>query len=153
MPSHFKIVPLPNEISSWLTSLLRKLPVKEQLRERHTRTKLGRGGDGSNGASQLDSTMTSTLTTSQDINESNSLEPLPWLCGKHNFQERLMIPWLKAQSETPFHMWHRPSGRTTDQTPQGMKMASLADFYLANSEPTETKIPIQSNKRPSQHVC
>ena len=152
MPRHFEIVPLPNEISSWLTSLLRKLPVKEQLQERHTRTKLGRGGDGSNGASQLDSTMTSTLTTSQDINESNSLEPLPWLCGKHDFQERLMIPWLKAQSEVPFHMWHRPSGRTTDQTPQGMKMASLADFYLANSGRSETQTHHQGNKKPSPSV-
>ena len=46
IPDHFKIVPLPGEISSWLTSLLQRLPVKEQLRERHTRTKLGSGQDG-----------------------------------------------------------------------------------------------------------
>ncbi len=32
LPHHFQIVPLPNEISSWLTLLLQKLPVKEQLR-------------------------------------------------------------------------------------------------------------------------
>jgi len=153
MPRHFEIVPLPNEISSWLTSLLRKLPVKEQLRERHTRTKLGRLGDRSNGASQLDSRMTSTSTTFQDINESNSSEPLPWLCGKHDFQERLMIPWLKAQSEVPFHMWHRPSGRTTDQTLQGTKMASLADFYLANSGRSGTQTHHQGNKKPSPSLC
>ena len=54
MPSHFEIVPLPNEIASWLTSLLSKLPVREQYREAHMRTKLGRGGDGSNIADQLD---------------------------------------------------------------------------------------------------
>ena len=35
--SHFEIVPLPKEIVSWLTSLLQKLPVKEQLQEQHTR--------------------------------------------------------------------------------------------------------------------
>ena len=46
IPDHFKIVPLPREISSWLISLLQRLPVKEQLRERHTRTKLGRGQGG-----------------------------------------------------------------------------------------------------------
>ena len=33
IPDHFKIVPLPSEISSWLASLLQRLPVKEQLRE------------------------------------------------------------------------------------------------------------------------
>ena len=32
IPDHFKIVPLPSEISSWLTSLLHILPVKENLR-------------------------------------------------------------------------------------------------------------------------
>ena len=31
LPGHFEIVPLPNEISSWLISLLQRLPVKEQL--------------------------------------------------------------------------------------------------------------------------
>ena len=46
MPPHFEIVPLPQEIVSWLTSLLSTLPVKTQLQERHTRTKLGRGEDG-----------------------------------------------------------------------------------------------------------
>ena len=48
MPERFKIVPLPNEIVLWLTSLLQRLPVKEQLREKHSRTKLGRGADGQN---------------------------------------------------------------------------------------------------------
>jgi hypothetical protein len=45
LPQHFQIAPLPNnnKISLWLTSLLLKLPVKEQLREVHMRTMLGRG--------------------------------------------------------------------------------------------------------------
>ena len=38
LPKHFQIAPLPNEISSWLTALLLKLPVQEQLQEVHTRT-------------------------------------------------------------------------------------------------------------------
>jgi hypothetical protein len=33
LPQHFQIVPLPNKISLWLTSLLQKLPMKEQLWE------------------------------------------------------------------------------------------------------------------------
>ncbi len=43
LPKHFQIAQLPNEISSWLTALLLKLPVREQLREAHTRTTFGRG--------------------------------------------------------------------------------------------------------------
>ena len=40
LPEHFKIVQLPNEIVCWLTSLLLRLPVKMQLQEKHTMTKL-----------------------------------------------------------------------------------------------------------------
>ena len=43
IPDHFDIVPIPREISSWLIFLLQRLPVKEQLLERHMWTKLGRG--------------------------------------------------------------------------------------------------------------
>ena len=45
IPENFEIVPLPNKIISWLTLLLQKLPVKKQLQEKHTSTKLGRGVD------------------------------------------------------------------------------------------------------------
>jgi hypothetical protein len=37
LPKHFQIAPLPNEISSWLTALLLKLPVREQLQKAHTK--------------------------------------------------------------------------------------------------------------------
>ena len=46
IPDHFEIVSLPSKISSWLISLLQRQPVKEQLLERHTRTKIGRGQGG-----------------------------------------------------------------------------------------------------------
>ncbi len=38
---HFKIVPLPNKTVSWLILLLWRLPVKQQLVETHSTTKLG----------------------------------------------------------------------------------------------------------------
>ena len=152
LPLHFRIVPLPNEIVSWLTSLLQKLPVKEQLQERHTRTKLGRGDDGASGATQLESPRTSASTDARSPNESSSWEPSPWLCVEDVFQDRLMTPWLKAQSEVPFHMWHRPSGTTTGQTQQKTKMASLEDFYRVSTGHSETTTRTQSNRKPSQLV-
>jgi hypothetical protein len=48
VPSHFKIQQLPNKITSWLTALLLKLPVKEQLFKEHTRSKPGHGIAGKN---------------------------------------------------------------------------------------------------------
>ena len=69
VPNHFEIVPLPNEISSWLTLLLQKLPEKEQLLEKHKRTKLGHGTGSDRGVipSVLPTTTSSTIL--QEANE------------------------------------------------------------------------------------
>ena len=61
LPHHYQIVLLPNEISSWLTLLLHKLPVKEQLQEAHTKTKLGHGNDSPCISTPLDSATTLTF--------------------------------------------------------------------------------------------
>jgi hypothetical protein len=50
VPSHYKILELAKEITSWLTALLLKLLVSVQLREEHTRSKIGRGSSGRNTA-------------------------------------------------------------------------------------------------------
>ena len=108
IPDHFEIVPLHRKICYWLISLLQRLPVKDRLLERHTRNKLGRGQGGKNTADQLELWRMSSSTTLPEVNESELWEPLPWLSMKGYFQDHLMEPWLKAQSEVPFHMSHRP---------------------------------------------
>ncbi len=62
VPSHFKIPLLPNEIILWLTALLQQLPVSKQLREVHTRRKLGCGSGGKSTPSPLESKTTTTLS-------------------------------------------------------------------------------------------
>jgi hypothetical protein len=131
IPAHFEIQPLPNKITLWLTALLLRLPTKEQLREEHTRTKLGRGKDGPHTAAGLDSP-THSSTTSLGMQESNYLEHLPWLCGKRGFQDHLMSDWITAQSKVPSHMYVRPSGSTADPTLPWMTTASLDSFYNGN---------------------
>jgi hypothetical protein len=84
IPDHFKIPPLPNKIISWLTVLLHRLPEKQQLFEKHTRTKLGCGTDGQATASAL-ALPTFSSTNSPSMHKSSYLEPLPWLCGKQDF--------------------------------------------------------------------
>ena len=71
----------------------------------------------------------SSSTTLPEAYESESWEPLPWLSVKGDFQDHLMEPWLKAQSEVPFHMSHRPSGKMTGQTQQKMKTVKLEAFF------------------------
>ena len=70
---HFRIVPLPKEIVLWLTSLLARLLVKNQLQEIHTRTKLGRGGDDQIISTQFASSAINSLTISTNTSGSSSL--------------------------------------------------------------------------------
>jgi hypothetical protein len=60
---HFEIVPLPNKITSWLTSLLLRRPVKQHLAETHSTMKLRRGTAAQSTAAASDSETTSSLRT------------------------------------------------------------------------------------------
>jgi hypothetical protein len=128
IPSHFRIVPLPSKITSWLIALLQKLPVNQQFNEVHMQSKLGCGNDGASTTNALGTT-TSSSNISQDINKSKSSEPLPWLCKKVSFWDQLMTNWLKAQSQIPFHMYVQPSEKTASQTHPSTKMPGLDSFY------------------------
>ena len=149
LPQHFKIVPLPKEISSWLTSSLQKLPVKEQLQETHTRAKLDHGDDTYCTSNRSDSDMMSTSTPLQEPNEIGSCALSPWLCGRRDFQDRLMTNWLREQSEIPFRMYARPSGRMEDPIQQRTTIGNLASFYNDYFEHSETKTRTRSNRKRS----
>jgi hypothetical protein len=149
VPKHFKIVPLPKDIISWLTSSLLKLPVKPQLQERHTPTKIELSEDGQNILSQLDSETMSSWMASQDTNETSSLELSPWLCVRGDSRDRVMIPWLREQSQIQFHIWHRPSGRMVDPTHPLTMIDDLASFYQGNTGHSKTKTLQQNNRKPS----
>jgi hypothetical protein len=131
IPQHFEIQPLPNEITSWLTALLQKLPANPQYNEKHTRTKLGRGTGGQPTAVGSDSP-THSSPTSLAPQKSNYSVPLPWLCAKRDFQDHLMTDWLMAQSQVPSHMYVRPSGSTADPTHRSMTTENLDSFYNGN---------------------
>jgi hypothetical protein len=75
MPDQFKILLLPSEISSWLISLLQRLPENERLREEHMTVKLEPGDNRRSTASQLDAA-TFSWTPLQDTNKLSCLERL-----------------------------------------------------------------------------
>jgi hypothetical protein len=149
VPKHFEIVPLPTEITSWLTSLLLKLPVKQQLQEKHTPTRIELSDDGTNILHQLELRTMSSSTPSQDTSETSSLELSPWLCVRGDSRDQVMLPWLREQSQIPSHIWHRPSGRTDDPTHPLTTIDNLASFYRGNTEPSGTRTPQPSSKKPS----
>ncbi len=71
IPEHFVIQALLSKIISWLTALLLRLPVRQQLQEKETRTKLGCGSNGPFTAAGLALT-TLSLTTLLATRKSNS---------------------------------------------------------------------------------
>jgi hypothetical protein len=81
MPENFRTSPLPSKINPWLTSVLRQLPVSEQLREQHTMMGLELGSSGSNIASPSDA-MTLISTGSIKLSKISCWELLPWLSEK-----------------------------------------------------------------------
>ncbi len=101
LPRHFKTVPLPSKVTSWLTSLLLQLPIKPQLVETHTRTTLGCGTATSNTATGPDSETLFFSTECPNRSGSKSRELSLWLCIKGNFCNSVMLPWLKAQLQIP----------------------------------------------------
>jgi hypothetical protein len=132
VPPHFKIVPLPSKIISWLTLLLQRLPQKPELAEEHMRTTLGRGPATQNTATASASMETLSSTECPDSTELLSWGFLPWLYVKGDFQDRVMVPWLKSQSKVPSTQWLRPSEKMDEKTPIGTQRTTMGNFYSGN---------------------
>ncbi len=110
MPPSFKIVPLPSKISSYVTLLLRRLPVQQQYSKEHRTTTIGNGNVGGSTANPLASATTTSLNKSHKTSNTISSALLPWLCAKGDFCDQLMLPWLLKQSAVPSITWLRPFG-------------------------------------------
>jgi hypothetical protein len=96
------------------------------------RTTLGRGPATQNTATASASTETISSTECPDSTESLSWGLLPWLYVKGDFQDRVMVPWLKSQSKVPSMQWLLPSEKMDEKTPIGTQSATLGDFYSGN---------------------
>jgi hypothetical protein len=116
VPHSFNIVPLPNEIVSWMTSLLLTLPVKEQFREVHTPTKRERGDVGPTTANPSVSPTTFSSHPSPNNNKQSSSAPSATHSEKDDIREALQAPWLLQQSKIPSITWLRPSAVKANQT-------------------------------------
>ena len=116
VPHSFNIVPLPNEIVSWMTSLLLTLPVKEQFREVHTPTKRERGDVGPTTANPSVLPTTFSSHPSPNNNKQSSSAPSATHSEKDDIREALQAPWLLQQSKIPSITWLRPSAVKANQT-------------------------------------
>ncbi len=61
-------------------------------------------------------------------------ELLPCLYAKDNFQDLVMLPWLKAQSAVPLTLtlWLQPSGKMEGMTQHTKQRVTMHNFYSGN---------------------
>jgi hypothetical protein len=131
-PFGLKILHLPTEIVSWLTSLLRNQPQRELWSKEPTRSKFALGIDTKNISSQLGSTTTHSLITSSENIDIKYLAHLLNPSEKVDFVlENLNISNL-SQSEPFWTVWHRPISWLTEQIQDSTPMGNLHSFYKGN---------------------
>ena len=77
LPSNFRIAPPPNEITSWIVSQARTLPVRKQLQRPLPRSTLSRGAAGLSSCSSSGPGTTSSSTRHHPETEQSFSAPLP----------------------------------------------------------------------------
>ena len=150
VPNNFRIVVLPSEIVSWVSSLLESLPVKKERLVKHKTTGLEAGTDGQNSSKTLNTMTTHSSQNSRSLGVGlSSCAPLPKPCVKPATLASLSTPWLKAQSEPPSITWHRPSGLVTGLTHAMTTEETLTGFYNSSTKGIRISTKTQHNKKPS----
>jgi hypothetical protein len=149
LPKVTDLRPLPPEIISWITSLLRTMPVRKQSPQQLGRSELWLGSAGSSSLKESNSNSTHSSKTFLPKTNISSLPLSPTQCEKQPTLQQISTPWLLQQSEIPWTTWHRPSGREQNQTQLLTLTESLPTFYSNSSKAIKTLIQKRNNKKRS----
>ena len=95
LPSNFRIAPLPNEITSWIVSQARTLPVRKQLQRPLPRSTLSRGAAGLSSCSSSGPGTTSSSTRCHPETEQSFSAPLPTPSDRPAFRGQSFRDWLR----------------------------------------------------------
>ncbi len=133
VPFGLKICQLPQEITSWLTCMLRNLPSKEQWSKEPTQSNLSLGIDIKLTFHQLDCQMTGSLIPSPLAKNTASLVPSLTPSEKVDLVlKNLVRPSNQNLSEPPWIAWHRPTSWLNKQIRDSTPINDLHSFYNAN---------------------
>ncbi len=133
VPFGLKIFWLPQEITSWLTCMLRNLPSKEQWSKEPTRSSLSLGSDIKLTYQQLDCQMTGSSIPS--LPAKNTVSSVPSLTPSEKVDlvlKNLVKPSNPNPSEPPWIAWHRPTSWLNEQIRDSTPINDLHSFYNAN---------------------
>ena len=122
LPKNFQIQPLPTRICSFITSLLQHVSVQQQRLKAQRPSKLAHGQRGALSSIALALRTHHTLKDVIDSNKISCFQRLNKLSGLGPSLQDIVEHWWKGQSVPQSHMWHRPSGQVTAQTPDWTRM-------------------------------
>ena len=146
VPPNFEIRPVPEQICSFVSSILQLLPVQKQRLKAQKPSELLLSNLGKLSSSELES-INSTWMASQDSNKTSlcqlSHKPYEKPLSLHQIEKI----WWREQSTPPSHMWLRPSGQTTGQTQDWTSTIKCASPCKSNSEHIAMKMAPGANKK------
>ena len=117
IPTNFQISEVPSEVSSWITSSLRKLQTTTQSRSKPTRTNIERGDDGSPGWKLWAAGQTPSLLGLRELRKPEWSELLRCLSVEGNTViQDTGNHWSQARSARPCQTWLRPFRSTINKT-------------------------------------
>ena len=138
LPSNFRIAPLPNEITSWIVSQARTLPVRKQLQRPLPRSTLSRGAAGLTEFLQLIHRDRGRRLPRQGITprpNSHSRRLCPRRPTGQLFGAKVFATGcVDSPRHRASHVCARPSGTTSAGTQGKTTSASLHSFYSGSSE-------------------
>ena len=149
IPLNLSIKQLPKKIVSFVISILRQLPVKQQRLKELKPSELLLGAVGSH---SLSPSVLNNLFSSMDSPSSRktlSCPPLPSQSEKLPTLNQVKSHWFQEQSRPPYHMYLRPSGQTLGVTPDWTETVRLASSSRSNSAVTKIKTRQEINKKQS----
>jgi hypothetical protein len=146
-PANLKIKPLPNEIVSWIGSLLRRMPAltRRLVKPKPSDLLLGVAGTILSSPSALITHYSST--DSRPFIKTSSCPPSLKQSAKQPSVDSLRELWLNRPSKPPSHMWLRPSGQATGQTPDWTSTVRHASSSKNNGGDIKTRIRTVRNRK------
>jgi hypothetical protein len=135
-PFGLEILPLPNSIVSWVTSVLQlSLQEKPWLGEQ-AKSKFALGLASRTTYCRSESRMMHSWKTSTKVNDTKFSVPLSNPSERVDFLLSLPSISRLTQSEPPWTSWHRPSSWLIDQIQDWIPTESFHSFYSASSVDT-----------------
>jgi hypothetical protein len=144
IPENLVLKPLPKEIVSWIGSLLQRMPVQTRRLVKPKPSELLLGVVGTTFSSESAFLKKFSSTDFHSSVKTSSYQHLLKQCAKQPSVEEIRQLWYNRPSKPPSHMWHRPSGQATGQTPDWTSTVRLVSSSKNNGE--DTRIQTKTGK-------